>query len=232
MQPATQEKIPEQGHGFVERFKEGVNIVSHGISDAAQNLREKIWPLERPNPEKDLDPTVRKQNELVFAQINKLPHKNERVIQTDGKASEEDIKRFLERGQLFNVHNLSEKLHHGFENLAAKFSHTDKPVHHEDAPTGFVEYAPTETVTKKQLGEFHEVKEGFKQTIPELQQERKEGQPKLDKTNPFDAFNDENVNAEQRGEGKTLTEKMKGSITEAKDKVLHAFGGERSQNTA
>jgi len=31
MEAAGKERIPEQGPGFVERFKEGVNIVSHGI---------------------------------------------------------------------------------------------------------------------------------------------------------------------------------------------------------
>jgi len=55
-----------------------------------------------------------------------------------------------------------DKLEHGFENLAHKFAHQDKPVHHEVPPTGFVDYAPTETITKKQLGEFQEVKEGFR----------------------------------------------------------------------
>jgi len=47
------------------------------------------------------------------------------------------------------------------------------------------------------------------QTITELQHERKEGQPKLDKTNPFDALNDENVNTEQQqAQGKSLTSKI------------------------
>jgi len=112
---------------------------------------------------------------MIF--LNLLFEKDERVIQTTGKASEEEIKAFLQRSKFF--HHLSEKLRkhllqtsetlnvsqldHGFENLAAKFSHPhDKPVHHEAPPSGFVEYAPTETLTKKQLGDFQEVKEGFR----------------------------------------------------------------------
>jgi len=69
----------------------------------------------------------------------------------------------------------------------------------------------------------------------------------LDKTNPFDALNDENVNTQQQQQGKSLGEKIcnnnkpmnfcfndvniAGGITEAKEKVLHAFGSER-QNIA
>ena len=49
--------------------------------------------------------------------------------------------------------------------MAAKFSHPHEKVVHETPPTGFVEYAPTETLTKKQLGEFHEVKEGFSKIV-------------------------------------------------------------------
>jgi len=38
METVGKERIPEQGPGFVERFKEGVHIVSHGICNIPQFL--------------------------------------------------------------------------------------------------------------------------------------------------------------------------------------------------